>query len=303
MRPEETLRYAFRAMGTTVTLIADRRTTAPAFERASRSVELVFAREERCFSRFRADSELSYVNARAGRWTKVSTEFATLLGYSLEAAGHSGGLFDPTVLPALVAVGYDRDFDEVIAGARGALHPPQPCARWPEIELDGDLLRLPHGVGLDFGGVAKGWAVDLAAQAAVAEGLAWAVVNAGGDLRIAGRPPAAGVEVGIEDPESPDEEATRLTLVSGALATSSITTRSWGPGLHHVIDPRSGLPAATGVLQASVWAETCAEAEIRSKWALLEGLPALERMSAVLVMEDGRIVMNLEPRPLVEVGA
>lgn len=300
-------KHAFRAMGTDVTLIADGSTDPRALRRAARSVELVFAREEQRFSRFRPDTELMRVNARAGRWTRVSAGFSTLLGFALEAAAGTCGLFDPTVLPALIAAGYDRDFDEVIAGARGALHPPEPCGRWPEIELDGDLLRLPSGVALDFGGVAKGWTVDQAAQTAISvASLPWAVVNAGGDLRIAGRLPAAGIEVGVEDPENREDEATRVTLVAGALATSSVTTRSWGPGLHHLIDPRTALPADTGVLQATVWAETCAEAEIRSKQALLEGLPALQRFSAVLVMEDGRIVMNLEPierRELAEVGA
>lgn len=303
MRPEQLLRHSFRAMGTQVTLTAEHRDGSRSFERASRAVETVFAREEMRFSRFRGESELSRVNQRAGRWTKVSPGFAALLHHSLEAAARTGGLFDPTVLPAMIAAGYDRDFDEVIAGARGALHPPQPCGRWREVDLDDDLLHLPAGVGLDFGGVAKGWTVDLAANAALAQGLPWAIVNAGGDLRFAGRTPSHGIEVAVEDPDDRDQEALRVTLGSGALATSSITARAWGPGLHHLIDPRIGLPASTGVIQATVWAETCAEAEIRSKWALLEGPSVLDHMSAVLVMEDGHVIMNLEPQPLEEVVA
>ncbi|HEX9122339.1 MAG TPA: FAD:protein FMN transferase [Actinomycetota bacterium] len=298
-----TVRHDFRAMGTPVALIADRRAGTRAFARAARAVGSVFAREELRFSRFRADSELSRVNARAGRWTKVSPSFAALLGYSLEAAARSAGLFDPTVLPALVAAGYDRDFDELLAGARDALHPPRPCGRWTHIELDGELLRLPRDVGLDFGGVAKGWTVDLAARAAVEEGLPWAVVNAGGDLRIAGTPPADGISVSVEDPDDRSAEVARLSLESGALATSSVTARAWGPGLHHLIDPRTGLPADTGVVQATVWAPTCAEAEVRSTWALLEGPAVLDRTSAVLVMDDGRVVMNLEGRSPAEVAS
>lgn len=290
----EPRRRHFRAMGTSISLIADQRTPDRAFDRAARAVELTFAREELCFSRFRGDSELTAVNARAGRWTRVSPGFATLLAYSLDAAAHSDGLFDPTVLPALIAAGYDHDFDELIAGARDALHPSEPCRRWSEIELDGDLVRLPAGVGLDFGGIAKGWAVDLAAHAAVDEGLRWAIVNGGGDLRIAGSPPPEGFEIGIDDPEAPGQELTRIRVRRGALATSSVTARAWGPGRHHLIDPRTGTPADTGVLQATVWAETCSEAEIRSKWALLTGLSILDRTIGVLVTADGRIVMSLE---------
>jgi thiamine biosynthesis lipoprotein len=291
---DEPRRHEFRSMGTFVTLIADGRSDAGAFDRAARKVELVFAEEDLRFSRFRGDSELTKVNSRAGRRTRVSSEFATLLSYALDAAAHSDGLFDPTVLPSLIAAGYDRDFDELIAGARDALHPSEPCGRWPEIELDGDLVLLPRGVGLDFGGIAKGWTVDLAAHAAVGQGLRWAIVNAGGDLRIAGLPPASGLEIGIDDPELPGEELTRVRVQRGALATSSVTARAWGPGRHHLIDPRTGKPSDTGVLQATVWAETCAEAEVRSKWALLTGISSLDHMDGVLVTSDRRILVSLE---------
>ena len=79
----------------------------------------------------------------------------------------------------------------------------------------------------------------------------------------------------------------------GALATSSVTMRSWGPGIHHLIDPRTGRPADTGVLQATMWAPSCAAAEIGSKWALLSGDQILDRLPAILVHEDGSIVTNL----------
>jgi thiamine biosynthesis lipoprotein len=289
-------------MGTEVSLIAGLTTPLP-FTKAARAVEAVFAREEMRFSRFRADSELSRVNARAGRWTTVSPGFAALLRHALAAAARTSGLFDPTVLPALVAAGYDRDFDELIAGARGALHPPEPCHRWRDIDLQNDLLHMPADVGLDFGGVAKGWTVDLAAHAAAGEGLRWAIVNAGGDLRAVGHGPDRGFDVAIEDPDDRAQEMLRVRLTGGALATSSVKVRSWGLGLHHLIDPRTGRPASTGVVQATVWAETCAEAEVQAKRALLEGPAIQDHASAILVMDDGRIVMNLEPAPLHEAVA
>ncbi len=299
--PLSTTRHAFRAMGTDVALIASADEPAQAFERAARETEAIFAREELRCSRFRGDSELTLVNARAGRPTRLSEGLAEIVGHALEAARDTRGRFDPTVLDAVLAVGYDRDFDEVLAGARSALRPPRPCGRWREVRLEGTELRLPEGVGLDLGGVAKGWTVDLAAEAAAASGLRWAVVNAGGDLRIAGEPPTPGIEVGVEDPESPQDEVLRLVLTEGALATSSITRRAWGNGLHHLIDPSTGAPADTGVLQATVWAPTCAEAEVRAKDALLDGEAALDRTSGVLVTADGRVVTNLaEP---VEVAA
>lgn len=299
-----TRRHGFRAMGTNAALIADARISPERFARAAGTVELLFAREELRFSRFRYDSELTHLNARAGRWTTVSPAFAALLGYALRAAATSDGLFDPTVLPTLIAAGYDRDFDEVIAGARGALHPPVPCGRWSEVQLDADQVLIPADVALDLGGVAKGWTVDAAARAATTVGeLPWAAVNAGGDLRLVGVAPPEGIDVAVEDPDRSEDEVARVSLVAGALATSSVTARAWGPGLHHLIDPRTGRPSDTGVLQATVWAETCAEAEILSKCALLEGPSVLERLGAVLVMEDGRVLMNIGTRELEEVGA
>ena len=284
-------RARFRAMGTDVTLIGP--VGSPAFAASAATVRSVFEREERRFSRFRPDSELSAVNAAAGAWTEVSIEFAAVVELALAAWRETGGRFDPTVLDAVIAAGYDRDFDEILAGARGALRPPRPCGRAGEVELVGRRLRLPEGVGLDLGGVAKGWTVDVAAEAAVACGLQWALINAGGDLRIAGTAPREGIDIAVDDPETAEADAGRIVLDEGALATSSVTRRAWGDGLHHLIDPATGRPAGGPVLQATVWAPTCAEAEVRAKEALLEGEAFLDRGAALLVLDDGRILTNM----------
>jgi thiamine biosynthesis lipoprotein len=147
-------------------------------------------------------------------------------------------------------------------------------------------------MGLDFGGLAKGWAADRAALAAKRV-LPWALVNAGGDLRLAGRPSQGWLDIGLDDPLRKDAEAARIRLEAGAVATSSVTARVWGPGLHQLIDPRTCRPAATEILQATMWAETCAEAEIRSKWALLAGPRALDRFPGVLVLSGDRILTNM----------
>ena len=279
-------------MGTDVCLIGP--DGHAALEAAHRAVRTTFEREEARCSRFRDDSELSRVNGAAGTEVVVSPGFARIVSLALAAARRTDGRFDPTVLPALVAAGYDRGFDEILAGARAALRPASPCGRWREIRLTGTSLRLPHGVGLDLGGIAKGWTVDLAAEAAIVVGLPWAIVNAGGDLRLAGTPPAGGIEVAVEDPEDVSAELLRLRLRSGALATSSVTRRAWGPGLHHLIDPATGLPSSGTALQATAWAPTCAEAEVAAKDVLLSAGTALERTAAVLVLRDGNVHTTLE---------
>jgi thiamine biosynthesis lipoprotein len=281
----------FRAMGTDVSLIGPGAVDPGTAPRAGRAVRSVFEREEQRFSRFRPDSELSLVNEASGRSVELSAGFASLLRYALEAAERTGGLFDPTVLPAVIASGYDRDFDEVLAGARGALHPPIPCGRWRAVHLDGLRVFMPDGIALDLGGIAKGWTVDLAARAAVRAGIPWALVNGGGDLRIAGAAPA--VSVAVEDPGHRESECARLHLRSGALATSSTMARAWGEGLHHLIDPRTGRPTAGDVVQATVWAPTCAEAEVLAKAAVVGGRAAVAHVPAAIVTGDGDLVLSM----------
>jgi thiamine biosynthesis lipoprotein len=261
---------------------------------AGEVVEAVFTREELRFSRFRPDSELSRVNASSGKWTKVSVPFAELVRLSLRKAQSTEGLFDPTVLDAMLAIGYDRDFDEILAGARGALRPPKPCGRWTEVRQKPGQILLPEGVGLDFGGIAKGWTADIAADEAVATGLPWAIVSAGGDLKFAGNPPP--LEIGVEDPQDRSVLLTRLTLSEGALATSGTVGRAWGDGLHHLIDPRTGVPAVTDVIAATVWAPTGADAEVLAKWALLQGSTVAADIPCVLVTSNGDVIISFDTR-------
>ena len=160
-------RHDFRSMGMDIAVLAPSAADEQQdgdFLRAAGAVERVFEEMDARFSRFRQDSELSMVNERAGHRQTVSQRFAELLEMSLSAARSTDGLFDPTVLPALIAAGYDRDYDELIATTPVVRTPPAPSARWREVVLEERSLFLPKGVALDFGGIAKGWAADVAAD-------------------------------------------------------------------------------------------------------------------------------------------
>ncbi len=306
---EAPVRHAFKAMGTRVQLIAAPGSDTDDVAGAAVTAMRIFAREEQRFSRFMDHSELSGLNARSGSWVRVSGPFAEVTRMSLDAARETGGLFDPTVLPVMRAVGYDRDYGELERERAERPAPVDPdiveirrdlkalmiksqstCGRWQEIELKGDRIRMPHGVELDFGGIAKGWTVDRAAESVM--NLRWAIVDAGGDIRVVGNTPRGGLDIAIEDPTGPGEEALRVRLEDGALATSSVTVRSWGPGLHQIIDPRTSLPAMTGVTQATVWGDTCAQAEVWAKAAVLAGPGILDRVPGALVLETGEVVTN-----------
>lgn len=296
---------SFRAMGTTITLYGPESTASGSgpmqpgpFDEALELVRGIFETEEQRFSRFRTSSELSLVNEDAGTPTRVSDGFAEVLALALDALDRTGGLFDPTVLRALENAGYDRDFDNVpfdytsTAGSRQ--HPSGETSRElnanEAVTLHGSTVSLTPGVGLDLGGIAKGWTADLAAGAA-ASVLGWAMVDAGGDMRLTSG--SDGFVIAIEDPQLAGEALTHLTLEAGALATSSTLRRRWGTDRHHIIDPRTAVPSHTGVVQATAWGATCAEAEVNAKWALLAGRPVLDRIGALLLMEGGEVITNL----------
>ena len=212
-------------------------------------------------TRFSPDSEVSRLNVAAGSWTEVSAELEALLRLSLEAYRTSGGLVHVGVLPALLAAGYTRDFAAGPTAATGEviIAPPLP----EMLELRERQARLRAGTSIDLGGIAKGWLADRATERIGANALA----NLAGDLRARGVGPAGeGWPVGFG-------ERTVLLRDIGA-ATSGTAGRRWGPGLHHLIDPRTGRPAETDLVEVSVLAASGAEAEVLAKTALLLGREA-----------------------------
>ncbi len=209
-------------------------------------------------TRFEPGSELSRFNVSGGEWFAVGPDLEALLRVALHAYEMSGGLVNAAVLPSMVAIGYTRPMAEgppVPAHAAVAAPPPLPAV----LSVRPGAARLEPGTGIDLGGLAKGWIADRLCE--------WlgpnTVANIGGDLRARGGGPAgAGWPVGLA--------GVTVMLRDQAAATSSVRRRRWGEH-HHLIDPRTGLPAATGLGEVSVVAATGVEAEIVAKTALLLG--------------------------------
>jgi thiamine biosynthesis lipoprotein len=244
---------------------------------------------ERRWSRFLPDSEITRLNACAGKGLSVSADTALLVARAVEAWRFSGGAFDPTLLGPLVRAGYDRSFEQVAGGSRASV-PTAPAgsrafvptapAGGPlgvgaaDVVVDGTWEQLPAGVGFDPGGIGKGLAADLVVAELLAAGAEGACVNLGGDVRVAGTGPSSSDgswTVSVDHPHR-DEPLARLGLRDGAVATSTTLRRRWTVGAverHHLIDPRSGRPAETDVELATVVAAEAWVAEALTKSVLL----------------------------------
>ena len=292
-------RLEFRAMGCHMTAVLDADKRAASLE----AVPAWFEAWEQTFSRFRADSELSRLNERAGQWVRVSASLWEVTHLALVAARWTDGLFSPTILNALEAAGYDRTFDELTAAAQPVVA--QPDGQWRSIQRQSlkRSIYLPSQARLDLSGIVKGWAADRAAKKLGVSGPA--LIDAGGDIAVSGpRADGAPWSIGILNPFQADQPFETLKIAQGGVATSGRDYRRWlraGKWQHHLIDPRAGLPAQTDVLSVTVIAPTTFEAEIAAKVIAIsgseQGLAWLEEQpgyAAVIVREDGRAAYSAQ---------
>lgn len=275
-------RHAFRAMGTEIELVVDATGASPKLAAA----EEEFHRLEAILSRFRADSELARLNDEGS--IDAGPDLHRVVAAALAARDRTAGRFDPTVHDALVAAGYDRTFDEVPPVSPTDAAPARPAGG--HVRIDGCRIELADGVRLDLGGIGKGYAAERAAEILATAGPC--LVNAGGDIATRGGSWPVGVETA--------DGAFTVELRDAGLATSGRDRRRWirnGREAHHLIDPRSGMPAETDVLRVTVVAPDAVQAEVAAKALFLDGMDdaAAEArelgIAAVLVGVDGRTVL------------
>ncbi len=252
-------------------------------------------------SRFRPESELSRLNARSAQVVPVSDWLWEVLDAALDGARRSGGLFDPTILDALEAAGYDRPFPNIVdmAASPGQVAPPK--YSWRDIRLDRETqcVTLSPGIRLDLGGLAKGWAADRAS--ALLARLGPCLVDAGGDIAVRGSLPGlTGWPIGVVDPWCHQKDLALLLVRDRGIATSGVDYRRWQRGgvmQHHIIDPRTRRPAQTDLLTVTVVAPTATQADLHASVALLLGanhgwryLTAQCDAEGLLVCADGMLL-------------
>jgi len=268
------------ALGTMVQLLV---TDPWRLAEGRRLLEADLAAVDAACSRFRPDSELVAVDSAPGP-VEVSPLLAEALAVALRAARLTDGDVDPTVGEAMAAIGYDRDFPLVPAHGPPLTLSVRSVPGWRQVQFDegSRILALPRGARLDLGATAKAWAADRSA-ARLADVLGCGVlVSLGGDIAVAGQAPPGGWRVRVQDvtgrPEDPPAGPSAVVAIQdGGLATSSTTARRWRRGgdvLHHILDPRTGLPAPACWRTVSVAAASCVDANTASTAAIIRGRDA-----------------------------
>jgi thiamine biosynthesis lipoprotein len=280
---------AWRALGCECRVVV---TDPDALPTARALLEGDLAALDQAASRFRPDSELSQLAETGGAPTALSPLLADLLRVALQAAHDTGGAVDPTLGQALLDCGYDADLATLPAGRPTARVHIRPRAHWSDVHLEGSILTLPAGTRLDLGATAKAHAADLAADHLAAATGVGVLVSLGGDVAARGPAPTGDWSVRVQDlpqplDSDPDGPTQTVSISGGGLATSSVRARRWAYGaaeMHHLLDPWTGLPAATPWRTVTAAAPTCLQANIATTativlaergqdWAVGRGLP------------------------------
>ncbi len=287
----------FHAMGSRMLAILD--ADSPAAEKGIGAVPAWFEEWEQVLSRFRSDSEVSRLNRSNGQPMEVSQTLWEVFQAAREAEQATGGLVTARVLDAMLWAGYDRSFER-LSQAQNA----NADSVYTEMDFLTPIgwdeptrtLILPASVHLDFGGVAKGWAAHEAMKRLARVGPA--LVDAGGDIAISGPRPGGDLwPIGVNNPFESGTHFETLMLAGCGVATSGKDYHRWlreGTWRHHIIDPRTALPAVTDILAVTVIAPTVLAAEAAAKAILIlgsqEGMQWLEddpTLAGVLVLDDG----------------
>jgi thiamine biosynthesis lipoprotein len=264
---------SWRALGTLVHLVV---TDPGRLAEARQLLTGDLAEVDAACSRFRPDSEIR--GLEGGRHT-ISPLLAEAVAVALRAARLTDGDVDPTVGAAMSAAGYDRSFENIVPNGPAVELTVRRVPGWHQVSLDGQSLTMPAGVRLDLGATAKAWAADRSATRIAARLGCGVLVSLGGDIAVAGPAPQDGWRIRVQDvtgaPGDPPAGPYALIAIrDGGLATSSTAARRWRRGgdvLHHILDPRTGLPAEPVWRTVSVAAGSCADANAASTAAVIRG--------------------------------
>lgn len=257
---------------------------------------------EQRWSRFISSSDVCTLNQSKGVAISVHPDTITLVRYLVDAQRLTNRLFDPTLLPSLVQLGYARSMTNasLVTQLDGSLRWGEPLSA-TSIDVENSTVTLPAGLTLDPGGLGKGLAADIVASELRELGAEGVCVSIGGDIRCSGIGPINGAwSIPVASPFPLSDILATGTLFDGAIATSSLDAKTWSVGnkaMHHVLSPKTGQPLPrsldqiiqTTVIGAeAVWAEVFATVVLVA--GVVEGFARIEAagLAALAVFADGR---------------
>ena len=287
-------------MGCEMLAVVDSETRPPTLPK----VPEWFEEWEQVLSRFRYDSELTQLNQTHEQPVHVSGILWDVFQTARKAGQMTDGLVTPTLLDALIDAGYDRPFDMLPHQTTFRPDPVMTVSQ-PLTEVTANesaqTITLPPGMGLDFGGVAKGWSAHQAMKRLQVEGPA--LVDAAGDIAISGpRADGSPWQIGVADPFRPKEEIETLFLTECGVATSGKDRRRWTRDdvfQHHIIDPSTSRPAETDLLTVTVIAPDVIEAEAAAKAGFilgsrigLEWIESRTQLAGLFILDNGQMIYS-----------
>jgi thiamine biosynthesis lipoprotein len=290
-------RLEFHAMGCEMLAVVDSESTPLPLA----NIPEWFEEWEQILSRFRYDSELTWLNKIHEQPVQVSETLWDVFQAAQKAEKMTNGLVTSTLLDAVIEAGYDRPFDGL---PHLATFMSDPVITMPRslrvitVNPSAQTITLPAGTGLDFGGVAKGWSAHQAMKRLQAEGPV--LIDAAGDIAISGaRADGNPWQVGVADPFHHGQEIETLYLYGCGVATSGKDRRRWtrnGVLQHHIIDPLTNQPAETDLLTVTVVAPDVLQAEAAAKAAFilgsrvgLEWIEAHPELAALFILDNGQM--------------
>lgn len=265
----------FRAMASPCEVLLERQDMAlcrTLIELAATEAERI----EQKYSRYRPDSVLSRLNANSGQWQSIDAETAALLGFANTCFSLSDGMFD--ISSGILRRAWQFDGSDKIASQQ-QIDSLLPHVGWHKVQFTEQAILLPNGMELDFGGIAKEYAVDKVLQLLVqqfpASQAPSMVVNFGGDMSC-NRPRQDGSlwQIGIENPSLADQAISAVGLSQGALATSGDSRRFLlkdSVRYSHILNPKTGWPVIDAPRSVTVAAPNCLLAGMLATTALLQG--------------------------------
>jgi len=253
---------------------------------------------ESLWSRFEAKSDISRLNAAEGKPVLVSDQTCHLIRLMIEANTKTESLYDPTILPLLIGIGYGES--KTGSGKKSTI---PASAQWPgnlkNIEIEHGIVTMPKGTTLDPGGIGKGLSADLLIQHLMERGAEGVLVSASGDVAASGQSiDGNSWKIGIEDPFNPGSEFEKIQINSGAVATSSSMKNTFENQNHHLISSSIGKSSALNIASASVIAKTGANAEVLTKIAFHRephlAIELIEKLngSVLIVEKNGEITRS-----------